>query len=216
MADYLKEDYSIRVKNLLDQLERAPVEVRVAAENYWNSVHDRRRQSTAYGHVDPVTLSKLVRHDVECSLGVLLLRNSTTDSSFGYRQWWLCLDRAALGFMDTLRAEAGEWAGNMMSPNLSPDFLTEYLRLGPVRNAIDRGLRVKIPALTELARRKTLSVELIEIADRVRMDSLGLPERVIRRKVRDALDEARVRMGVATDVALSDVDAELAQLNAKE
>jgi hypothetical protein len=57
---------------------------------------------------------------------------------------------------------------------------------------------------------------LIEIADQVRMASLGLPERVIRRNVRDALDEARVRMGVATDVALSDVDAELAQVNDDE
>lgn len=111
----------------------------------------------------------------------------------GYRAWFLTLDRTALALGKELRSRLGH--DPPASPALSPDFLTEFLRLGPVRTAVERDARVNLPLLTDISIYENMPVELIALAERVRRESAGLEERIIRRRVRDALDEARLRPG---------------------
>ncbi|MFO5197566.1 hypothetical protein RCL06_24540, partial [Salmonella enterica subsp. enterica serovar Typhimurium] len=68
------------------------------------------------------------------------LRKQAAMSPLGYRAWWLTLDKIAFGLQQSLKDRIGE--GAPPSPALSPDFLTELLRLGPLRAAIEKDTHV--------------------------------------------------------------------------
>ena len=48
--------------------------------------------------------------------------------------------------------------------------------------------------------------ELLDIAERVRGENEGLPEYIVRRRVRDQLDKARLRLGPVSMGGLDDVE----------
>jgi hypothetical protein len=52
-----------------------------------------------------------------------------------------------------------------------------------------------MPVVADLQLSQYVPRELVELANAVRADCRGLPEAVIRRRVRDQLDSARTRQG---------------------
>ena len=198
IVQLLREDFGVELRDLKDYADGADPELRAAVQEIWHSVHDRRRSKSGSDITPAVTL-RLVAHDVENSVGVMELRKGTSMGPTGYRAWWLTLDRTAFHMEQKLRDRLG--GGVPRSPALSPDFLVELLRLGPMRAAVERELYVSLPVMADIGRYEGVPIELIDIADRVRRESSGLSERVVARRVRDALNEAKWRLGATADRA---------------
>lgn len=194
VSDYLADEFSIATKNLLEYSDAAPIELRGAVQELWNEAHERRRQRGDYG-ADQGTRLRLIAHDVENSVGVIEYRRKVGPSPMGYRAWWLTLDGTAMKMKDYLRERLGPQAPQ--SPVLSPDFLTQLLRLGPLRTAIEQNLRVQLPLLTDMSVNHYAPPALLELARETRAKSLSQNERVVRREVRDAVNRARQKMGPA-------------------
>lgn len=204
VRDYLEDVFSIEESSLEDVANGAPIELRAAVQELWMEQHDRRRGSGDDYSTDPGTISRLVAHDVENTVGVIQLRHNETRSPMGYKSWWLTMDKTALRLKSYLQDRMGSDAPTS-SPALSPDFLSQYFRLGPMRAAIERGIHVELPVMTDISRLENVPRDLIELADRVRTENGGLDERVIRRKVRDTLDAARAKQGPVTVGGLHEI-----------
>jgi len=135
-----------------------------------------------------------VAHDVENTVGVLELRKTEQKGPMGYRTWWLTMDKTALRLKTYLQDRLGSSAPSS-SPALSPDFLSQYLRLGPMRSALEKGHQVSLPVITDVSRVENIPRSLIELSDSIRAENADLDERVLRRKVRDRMDYERTRLG---------------------
>lgn len=193
IAQYLHEEHGITVESLERDADRAGIELRGAVQEVWHSAHERRRGSGPSA-LDSTTLARLVSHDVENYVGVVMRRKRQTDSAFGYRAWWLTLDRTAFALRAKLRSDLGGDAPD--SPVMSPDFMVTYLALGPLRGSIRKADEVELPLPTsEFTIVETFS-DLLEEAKRIREEMAGQSDRIVRRAVRDRLDEFRRREGV--------------------
>ena len=84
------------------------------------------------------------------------------------------------------------------SPVMSADFLVNYLSFGPMRGKVAGGASSTLPVALDPSLVEYLSPDLLAVASAARANAKGVPEHVIRRKVRDALDEARRRIGPVT------------------
>ena len=73
--------------------------------------------------------------------------------------------------------------------------MTQYLRLAPVRTAVERELWANLPLLTDISRYEFIPKEFIERADEFRRDFGDLEERIVRRRIRDALDKMKQERG---------------------
>ena len=73
--------------------------------------------------------------------------------------------------------------------------MAQYLRLGPVRTAVERELWATLPVLTDISRYEYVPKGLIDSADTIRAEMSGLDERIIRRRVRDQLDRLKLEQG---------------------
>jgi hypothetical protein len=79
---------------------------------------------------------------------------------------------------------------------MSPDFLLHSLTVGPARRALGKPSEGRLPlAMMDMSVLELLPAELTELADKAREELKDLPEYLVERKVRDALHEARVRIG---------------------
>jgi hypothetical protein len=212
VLDYLSEVFGIRQRDLKELSDQAPAELRIAVQEIWHEVHDRRRTRSGE-ELDQLTTLRLVAHDVENCVGVIMSRRSERSSPVGYRAWFLTLDRTAFTLTKELKERLG--ADAPASPTMSPDFLTEFLRLGPMRSALEAEARINLPLLTDISRYENTPRELIQLADEVRAANSDLPERLIQRKVRDAMDEARLRLGAQAHGGMraAQVDLESAVAN---
>ncbi len=194
IKEYLDEVFGIAARSLYDVAGQANPDLRDAVREVWAAGHDQRR-SPSDSDLTPESTLRLINHDVENTVGVMQLRKTTPSSPMGYRQWFLTLDRVAF---DLSRLLSERIDGPVpASPALSPDFLTELLRLGPLRADVEREHHVDLPVVTAISRFEALPRELIELADDVRKRFAEQNERVIRRRVKDALNEARWRPGSA-------------------
>ena len=193
VREYLSEVHGIERRNLIEEVATAPEDLRRVAQEYWLESHERRRRSVGEDEIDDLTKLRLVRHDVENTVGVIQLRHSSAPSPLGHRHWWLTLDNRAYAFGKVLKRELGD--GAPPSPALSPDYMAQFLRLGPLRSAVERQLSAGLPILTDFSRFDYFPRELIDMAERIRNDSVGVQERVLRRRVRDSLDRAKARFG---------------------
>ncbi|MFB9930989.1 hypothetical protein ACFORO_34635 [Amycolatopsis halotolerans] len=210
VADYLLEEFQIGRRNLRDEMDRADPEVRAAVKEYWINVHNQRRnQGQLESAVDPIKILKLAEHDTECFVGILKVREEDRSNSRGYRQWWLCLDRAAVSIGPKIRESLLDWREK--SPVMNPDFLTEYLRIGPTRSALSQDQRVSIPVLTEMAKHASISPDLIKVADEARAQNSNMSERRIQRMVRDRLDTRRSHDPRHRPRSLTDIQDELVE-----
>jgi hypothetical protein len=111
----------------------------------------------------------------------------------GYRHWYLTLDKTALWLKKDVSDRLGREAPD--SPALSPDFMAQYLRLTPIRTAFERELWASLPLLTDVSRYEYMPKDLINRADELRIEIADLDERIIRRRVRDRLDEMKLQRG---------------------
>lgn len=193
VRDYLADVFGVTHRDLKDESDGAPIELRSAVQEIWHASHERRRSRSSDEDLDQITRLRLVSHDVENCVGVIRLRKGGGSSPMGYRAWFLTLDRTALTLGKELRSRLGHDAP--ASPALSPDFLTEFLRLGPIRTAVERDARVSLPLLTDISIYENMPIEFIELAEHVRRQSADEDERIVQRRVRDALDSARLRSG---------------------
>ncbi len=166
-------------------------ELRWALDRLWTDAHKNRRRRAQ--QTDDETTRILIKHDVETYLGVVALRKKEDVSELGYRHWLLTLDRNAWEIRDLLREEFK--ADTPPSPLLSLSFLLNNMTFGPSRSQIGKDAELKLPLLLDVEMSESFPHDIIEIADSVRRENDGLPEYVIRRKVRDAIDKARRRHG---------------------
>lgn len=205
IRDFLQETFGIEQKSLADLADAASTELRGAVQELWHAAHDRRRQGVD-NFTDPATVTRLVAHDVENTVGVIEARKVEATSPMGYRTWWLTLDRTALRLRDYLRDKLGDDAP--ASPALSPDFLAQLLRLGPMRSRLERGT---LPVASDLGRLdEAVTKDLLELASETRAKFAGMSELRIRREVRDTLDSARARVGTEAMAGSKGVEERLA------
>lgn len=208
VRDYLDEVFSIQEKSLEEFADRGDIELRAAVQELWSEQHDQRRGAGDDYATDPLTVGRLVAHDVENTVGVLELRKSEQKGPMGYRTWWLTMDKTALRIKAYLRERMGQNAPTS-SPALSPDFLSQYLRLGPMRSALEKGQRVSLPLITDVSRIENIPKSLIAISDAIRRENAELDERVLRRKVRDQMDYERTRLGVKAQGGIHKLETEI-------
>lgn len=205
ISDYLEEEFGIEARGLEVERDKAPAELRHALQELWYHAHRQRR--TAHGVVmDEATITRLVEHDVECYSGVVQVRRQERASAFGYSAWWLTVDRRAFELKDRLRERMSSEPPD--SPVLSADFMVNYLAFGPVRRRVPKEREAQLPLLMELGTARYLTPELMAQAEQIREDLKNLPDRVVRRRVRDHLDMARRRIGPVAMAGVAPIDEE--------
>ena len=184
--EYLRHHFGIRRKDLLELSEKAPTDLRGAVHELWAERHRQRRERK--GQESPNTY-RLISHDVENVVGVIQHRRRTSDSPLGYNAWWLTLDSTAFSLGRWLKDNLGKDAP--ASPVLSPDYLSQILRLGPLRRQSTHGDSTLLPMSLSMRLFENVPPELIAIAKETREQYADFDELRIRREVRDALNRAR-------------------------
>ena len=121
---------------------------------------------------------------------------------FGYNTWWLTLDRYAFDAARNIAERAG--LDRLDSPVLSLDFLTYYLLVGPARRQLSRATEQQLPIIVDQSLLDALPKELLKAADLARKDVEGQDDRIVRRRIRDHLDQEKLRVG---PVAKTGIDA---------
>lgn len=163
-----------------------------------------RRNLLEYANMAPIELRA-----VENTVGVLQLRKDTPISPLGYKQWWLTLDKSAYRVGDALKSALGVDAPR--SPALNPGFLAQILRLGRTRNAVERSLYVSMPVLNDFSTLNYTPSGLVDRADQIRAEHVAKKEHVVKRLVRDKLDEMKALsrpefLDVSIDEELAEVE----------
>lgn len=205
VRDYILDVHAIRRRNLTDECDNAPMDLFSAVQTEWSKVHEKRRnlRESDFGMF---ATQQLVAHDTENYVGVVMLRSKGQSSPMGYRQWFVTLDKAAF----RMHRNLVDWLDTPPpSPVLSPDFLSQFLRLGPLRAAIEREVRVNLPILTDVSRYDYIPRHLIETADQLRVELSGKSERVIQRNIRDSLDGMRMEMGDEASAGASGMEKKI-------
>lgn len=167
---------------------------------YWRRVHHRRR-----GDADFVMqANRLAIHDSENALNVIAERkNDVGHSGIGFRSWWLTLDGAAYRMKDDDEIRSAD--RNFYSPVMSIDFLFKYLAYGPARHIAHESpndiQRIFADDIIDI-----IPEDLMAVAHSVRVNCTGLPDYIVRRRIRDALDRARLTVGGTSLNTLEDID----------
>lgn len=184
IAAFLRDEHGVEVRDLKKEAESAKADLSSWAEKMWRSAHKGRRPGNGGG--DDGRTEQLIDHDIETYLGVLQRRQAEKDGPYGFTAWLLTFDTAAL----KTRPPKG-----IASPAMSPDFLTNYLSLAPIRRRLRAETSNMLPIISGVAELEVLPDELLDEAERIREECRDLPQRVIERRVRDHLDRARRRHG---------------------
>jgi hypothetical protein len=198
IADYLSEMFGIEVFNLMELADDADPTLKAMVGEIWHEARDERdKKAIALGYppTDLGTRNLLVSHDVENYVGVLERRRKLRESrsAFGYKSWWLTLDGTAFRIHRELRERLRDKPP--ASPAISPDFMLNYLAVGPVRARLSRQTEETLPLMLNMSILDAVPKDLVELADLLRKELVDLAPHVVRRKIRDTLDEARVLLG---------------------
>lgn len=192
IEEFLEEEFGIRRYDLREIAEKADVALRGATDELFRRKHVRHDRAQSGNVID-----RLASHDVENAVGVIELRRGTRPA-LGHEIWWLTLDKTAFRLSSWLRESLGRDAPD--TPALSPDYLSQLLRLGPLRR--NAGAEAQhLPLIVDVTRLESVPVELIEVARKTRESMQGMEERRIRREVRDAVFRARTAMKARHDYA---------------
>jgi hypothetical protein len=204
ISDYLKEQFGISTRSLETESASAPEELRHALEQIWHERYQRRQEK--YGlELDQNVVTRLVRHDVECYCGVIQLREKDRTSPFGYSAWWLTIDQQTYDLKPKLLQRMKESPPH--SPVMSADFLVNYLAFGPNRRRVSKSKESHLPLLMLLRHGSAVTPAIMAEAEALRSGMKDMPERVIRRNVRDHLDRARAQLGPVSYMGMDEVDA---------
>lgn len=203
LEEYLRSEFDIVLRSLDSEHASSPEELRSALQKLWYDRYQRRR--ARYGTpLDEMAVTSLVRHDIECYAGIVQMRTKERSSPFGYSAWWLTVDKHAFDLKSKLRQIMSVPPPD--SPVMSADFLVNYLAFGPVRRNVRKSVESHLPLLMVMQDASRLSPELLSEAENLRDELKDLPERVIRRQVRDHLDRARSRIGPIASLGMGDTD----------
>ncbi|WP_143436682.1 hypothetical protein [Hymenobacter crusticola] len=210
LSDYLKDIHEIRIVDLQQEYESVPTELRHAVKEAWTELHETRRQRTKQ-FADNLSIIKLAEHDSENYLGIMKKHNDSKEreNPMGYTSWWLTLDKAAFSMYNKVKGTKLSSHFIISSPVMSPDFLINYLAIGPNRRHISKEQESILPILLELRITDVLTKDLVLVAEKVRNEYNDLPERTIKRKVRDKLDEERRRLGHIAIGGFTAIEADL-------
>ena len=191
IADYLGMKWKIIVHSLENDLEAAPENLRLAAKEIIFETHKKRR---SYSYmIDDISLLRLASHDVENFVGVIQRRIHEQTSTYGYKSWWLTLDKTAFELEKEIYRQYQIKVPS--SPVLSADYLINYLVFGPNRKKVSKGTESRLPVLMDAGLVRYLTPELIQEAEKLREEMTQLPDHVVRRRIRDNLDAAKLRLG---------------------
>lgn len=209
LADYLAYLAGITL-HAIPSLENIDADVVTEVREYWHRVQDIRRAGEAGSNINAY---RLAEHDAENYLAAIAQRHEQPGGSvLGYSSWLLTLDSAAWTLLNRVDAETKRKIRH--APVISLDFLFKYLAFGPRRDRIDT-------SGNESARIFTASVyesipdDLIQVAEQVRSNHRGLPERLIQRRIRDELDKQRMSAGEVQRAGFETPDAALRAFEAQ-
>jgi len=189
IKQYLYEEFCISVQDLSEEAHKVPDKLRWELDTLWTSAHIDRRQDSQF--IDASARANLIKHDVENYLGILALRHNEQVSELGYKHWLLTLDHIAWDIRKMLREEYGDM--KLSSPLLSLPYLVNSMIFGPSRTLVGKANELRLPLLLDIEMTESVTCDIVELADKVRLESQGLPEYVIRRKVRDGINSLRRR-----------------------
>ena len=198
LNDYLESAFGIEVKTLESESRKVDESLFHAVNRLWTNAHENRRNN--HKDTDSSITDMLIKHDVESYLGIVALRKNESASKLGYKNWWLTIDSLAWQIRDAIKDEFKE--KTPPSPLISLDFLTNNLCFGPNRSKVDRAHEQHLPVCLEFGMHD-LPKEILDVAKSVREENHNLPEHLIQRKVRDACDKTKRRMGRITKSAIS-------------
>jgi hypothetical protein len=198
ILEYLEDVHGIALSDLNDFAEQAPLELRAAVAEVFHEnrdYHEKRRALLGIPPMDTITRDKLVGHDVENYVGVIARREQRNErrSAFGYKSWWLTLDRTAFRVHDKLTHSYNRRPP--ASPAISPDFMLNYLAVGPIRARLSRRSEGALPLMLNMSVLDAVPAELLQLAERLREELSDLQPRIVRRKIRETLEDARRLMG---------------------
>ena len=201
LADFLRSLAQIEIEKppSLDDIDDDVVN---AVREYWKHVQDKRRRSDDGLNINA---NRLAEHDSENYLAALAQRSLRPGgSALGYSSWLLTLDSAAWSLLRTMNDEIRRKIKH--APVISLDFLMKYLALGPRRDRIDTSGRgsARIFAASVY---ESIPADLINVADAVRARNVGVPERLIQRRIRDELDKQKMAAGAAQQAGLEGADS---------
>jgi hypothetical protein len=146
----------------------------------------------------------LLRHDIEMYFAVLGWRKEERPDVFGHEAWWVTSDGAALRMRRLAKEEGVEVPSD---PCMSPSFLANILSIGPSRVRLARSMRQQLPVSLGLHRQGLGVPGLSQLADAVRAEHANDPEWLLRRRIRDRVNEIKAdrdEIGLLTEIASSD------------
>ena len=192
IADYLLNEWGVEVEDLSELVDATSEELRWEVERIWRAAHEARRLTGVLDY-DNYVIDRLVKHDVECFLGVLEKRKMKSDTELGYVHWWLTFDKTVRDFEQKLKASLGPSAP--AAPVISPDFLADYLAVGPIRAHVSKATEATLPVAMLDMLPEHVPAELLTIAEEVRKECGSIDERLLRRKLRDVVDQLKTTHG---------------------
>jgi hypothetical protein len=181
---YLKQEHGITVHDLNEAADEVDDRVAAAVDRLWTASHAERRPAA-----DPAVSKLLTTNDVTMYLGVMGLRLKNPASEWGPRYWLLTKDTVAWRVRGKLKEEFPD--ADPKSPLLSLSFLINAIEFSPNRAGLDQSIEVRLPTILDIEFEDADAVGLMTVAEDVRKANDGLPERLIQRKVRDAITQAR-------------------------
>jgi hypothetical protein len=210
IIDYLSSFFGIEVSSLQEDADQADQAFRAMVSEIWHEAREQKdRKALALGvePTDPGIRARLIAHDVENYVGIVMRRKRRGErsSAFGYKSWWLTLDGTAFRVKRQLVDRLTDKPP--ASPAISPDFMLNYLAIGPVRARLSRQTEETLPLMLNMSILDAVPKDLVDLADTLRKELVNLPAHVVKRKIRDTMDEARLLLGTqarAGEQGLSD------------
>jgi hypothetical protein len=205
---FLNSILGVEVRSLQAEAESAPEELRTAVVDIWQRIHERRR-ARRDDDADGLTALRLADHDIENYLGIIARRQKERDSMLGYTSWWLTLDRFAHRVARKLSIFHG--VRSFTSPAISPDFMLNYLALGPIRSRLARATEARLPLVAELTA-MDLPTDIVAVAEAIRDELSDLPPHIVQRRIHDGLDAGRLQLGAFGEAGMEGVMGRLTPL----
>jgi hypothetical protein len=193
IADFLESVAGIKRTDLSAAADRFDLSTRAQVAEIW-----RERKRIRRPKLDADRLDLLLRHDIEMYFGVLGRRmDQETRGVYGYESWWVTTDGPGFAMYNLAR---GQGLDIPSRPCMHPAFLSNILALGPARQSLDRDFHKLLPVALDIHYYGWGIPELAEAAMTIRDQYAGKPEYVIRRHLRDAIDELKAKRVREDDV----------------
>ncbi len=207
IAEFLLDVAGIKERPLASEVKQANEGFRWSIVRYWEEVHLGRSLATD-GSRDPEVAKQLANHDVENFLGVIMARQKEPGAgSLGHEHWWLTLDRRAHRAAKEICQQ--DDLEPFDSPVMSYDFLIQYVAVGPRRADVTKDEERLLPLMLDMSLLDGIPEGILEIAESARDELAGLSERLVRREIRDRLNNARLRRGPVARAGLEAIESDL-------